>query len=400
MLKYSGFCRLLGAMTCCVVAMVSFADSYQYQTLQWKSVPGSSYYEGTVQDGGSTARFRTKEHKLLFPIGSSVSVKAMTPSGLIKLDVQGGKEPEPVVVKAEPKQEEAELGDIPYKDDGDYKEDVSSYEDDGALLGFKREKGGSSDLERDRSGEWVTYLSIHQGLGQEKLSAKGGVSDFDAGSVNVAGPIFRATVRPPVAELPWLFETELGLHNFETTVREQTSLSNKPTEESKKYTRIFASLAAYRDLATFFGLDKNHFVGVGLGLGYYKLPIMDISDANTGAATLKLQSAYGPLIGFCYLYEMTPRQSAGGYLRLIPLSYGGVKSSSQSLALGGYWRYLFDEGFNLEAGLGFRSDKIEKDLTCPADIASCNSKSSAKSQLIQLRVGIGVMLYSHIYIWV
>lgn len=384
--------------------MVSFADSFQYQVVQWKKVPGASYYEGTVEDGGSSARFRTSEHKVLFPVGSTVKVKAVTPSGSKPLTVQGGavSEPEPVV-KAEPTEtekpksenkEEKELSDIPYQDDSDYKEDVSSYDDASGFTLFKKEKDDSSDsdIERDRSGEWVTYLSLHQGLGQEKLTAKGGVSDFDAGSVNVAGPIFRATVKPPIRLLPWLFETELGLHNFETTVREQTSLSNRASEEKRKYTRFYASFAGYRDFAALLGLDNHNFIGAGLGLGYYKLPIMDISDASTGAATLKLQSAYGPLVGFCYLYDISSRQNAGGYLRLIPLAYGDVNSSSQSYAFGGYWRYLLDEGFNLEAGLGYRFDKIEKDLTCPAGIAVCNPKSSAKSNLVQIRVGVGVML--------
>ncbi len=378
-------------MTC-----VALAEAMQY--FEWPPVNEVKYYEGKITAGGKTYRFRTQNRKVLLPGDSQVTVTAYSPAGRTprKVTKSGKQVTPPPVVKEEkkvkpPPRQTSDYAEIPYKEDHGYK-DTTKEGDDSGYQFFKSDKKTKS-VERDMSKEWRSLLSLHQSFGQEKLTAKGGVSDFDAKSVNIAGVLFRGTVQPP-RKLPWLFELEIGGHNFETTTREQSTLVTTTTEEKKQFLRVYGVLAGYRNLGGLIGLgQKKQFLGAGAGLGYYRLPVMTVSDASTGSATLGLKTAYGPLLGLYYLYTLDFRQTWGAFFRYMPMALGsGIKSSSRNMTFEGFWRYLLDEGVSLGLGLGMRQDSIQKAIDCPETAVNCEPDSVSKSTLFQIRAGVGLML--------
>ena len=225
----------------------------------------------------------------------------------------------------------------------------------------------------------LSSVTLQSGIGKEWLSAEGGVSEFK-GASNLGG-LFAKGSRNITPE--WKLELWAAAHNF--TVVELGE--NETKVEQTKYLRLRTRAVGFYNPPKKFGISESHQILVGVGLETFKMPVLVLSDEDTGEAELASRNVIGPYIGIQYLKQTSDEHFFGAEFGFVPSVYGDARKGMSANGFA-YWRFSFTEAIFSELGLAIRQDSLNHDISCPSSTV-CRKKGYASSQILQGRMGIG-----------
>lgn len=371
---------------------------------EWKPRADASYYQGTITTPHGTTNFRTTEHWVLIQEDATVTIAAFDAAGneMGKIDVPPAVKSAPVasvkdVTEPSPKTESGSA-------DFDFDESAYGDEESGtARIGGDETatSDAASDVDAASEDEASTAtepnaerrpsvsaarLSLSLGIGKEKLSAEGGVSAYQ-GSASIGGTSIRGEGRRG----EWLGVALLSAHNFSTTVTRLDEATGTESEGESKFLRLAARAVVFYDFFAPAGdAEPATTLGLGLGLGGYRMPLLAVGDDPTAAAELELRSAIGPVIGLVYARQLAARHSLGLEAYVQPLTLvGDGKAMSTNVYV--FWRHAFVTRLYTEVGLLSGRDQVSEPVDC-GSASKCSETSSATSTIMQARVGLGLAL--------
>lgn len=228
------------------------------------------------------------------------------------------------------------------------------------------------------------FISLHLGIGKEWLQAKGGISEYK-GAANIGGTNLRGEWESLAS--PWMLATEISAHNFTTEVSEEVGASTPTEKTESKFLRLYGRAAAFYDLRWDPGEIKSYQWRVGLGLSLFRLPILEITETDTGAADLTLRSGFGPYLGLTYIRNLSRNQDIGIDIGYVPMVLGKI-SKGKSIMVLMNWRYGFVPALYTVLGLSGRRESLTIPVDCP-DVNLCIEDSEVTSQLVHGRMGLG-----------
>ena len=131
-------------------------------------------------------------------------------------------------------------------------------------------------------------------------------------------------------------------------------------------------------------------MAAGLGLAYFRLPVLTIEDEGTGASKLQNHAGAGPFLGLNVAYYLDPHADLGAefiYLPTLP-NMMNKNATGKSTTVYLYWRQVFARNLFLELGLNSTRESLTVKVDCPA-VAGCRNSSVSSSTLFQAQMGIG-----------
>lgn len=362
--------RLPLAVAACLLPIfaTSSAEKIRYE---WDVVPNTSYYRGKVQSpNGEVLSFRTRDTWLLFEEGSVVTLESYgaddEPIGPVNLrgaspETPPPEAPEPLPEEPKPEPAPEVAATTPKEPDAAPPEEVG--------------RKGPRDL---------GHAALRLGIGKEWLEAEGGISDFK-GATNIGGTSLDLESQGPGSL--WIFGLELRAHNFTTVTKERSTTGTDSSETESKFLRLSVRASALYDWDP---ENPGYRVAMGLGLAYFRLPVLAIEDDVTGAAALENQTAMGPYLGFSYLRYLSAAHTLGASFEYLPMTLSkGAKGNGSKLLL--TWRYAFVRTLYADLGLFSERTNLTTEVDCPR-VTGCDEQSKSSSSVLSALMGIG-------YVW-
>lgn len=224
------------------------------------------------------------------------------------------------------------------------------------------------------------------GLGKEKLSSQGGISDFDSDS-NIGGTFVDvAWSRLDQQQKPtWGVTGSAGgyLHKTKTTTTDATT--QRQTEDEESYFRshlFFAPTMSFEPLVT------GQFFNAGLGIGLYRVPVLEIADPEQGTALLIASHALSPTLHLGYEAKWSEHVSNAVRVRYANFSLIELSSYQryQLLLSTSYW---IDSMKFMSLAFEHIGETATRKVDCPA-VNNCRSKATADHSVNLINLGFGV----------
>lgn len=382
---------LLPALPLALLAFPLDHAAAESRIIQLPSVAQTAYYEGTLTMGGKNFRVRTRAPWIVCPDDCDIDFQVFDANGQLLGHAQTDSlDPTPPQAAAQalaPPLPAANVTPPPptvddEKDAEPASADVAETPPESPPPEPKHEsepEHNVPDVEPARGTPSLVTLTI--GLGKEWLKAKGGVSDYE-GAAGIGGTIVNAIVRPTASAVG--FEAELAAHKYATSTKEEDIGSGSSSTQESKFLRLGARASAFYDFLE--GSADGPSLGVGLGLQYIRMPALTISDASSGTADLKEQSAIGPVVTIIANTPTASHQFAAlvEYLPLTLSKAWGATNTSATLS----WRYAFVPQLVTTVDMHVQSVALKGKVDCPA-VSACTDESSSKSTIAQARLGLG-----------
>jgi hypothetical protein len=234
-------------------------------------------------------------------------------------------------------------------------------------------------------GAWHVAGSFGVGLGKEQLTAHGGASDYDGTSL-VGGLGVSADARrggsPLVASLA------LSAHDYTAEIRQVDEASGQAQSRELRFRRVGARLTGLYDLRADRGPGALDFVGVGVGLGYARLPLLTHPDPDTAEARFEERGALGPAFTLAFVRRLVLDSGANLRLTYVPTFFGD-KTKGKTVAAYLGWRFALTPLLFAEGALTIARDEMETPVTCPAAADGCKSTATTTSTVDAARLGLG-----------
>ena len=171
----------------------------------------------------------------------------------------------------------------------------------------------------------MAYISASITIGTDDLSAKGGVTSFESEEpVPFSGWALNTLIfLGDPNENPLFIAGDIHSHIYLTTDKETTkgSGSNKNTESTTEFTRLKADAAAYYNIGKHIGFPSTRVIGLGVGFGYTRLPIMRIKSAANSVSSPVDQAFTGTLISLGYHDVITESVELDAFVNYVPIAF-------------------------------------------------------------------------------
>jgi hypothetical protein len=218
-------------------------------------------------------------------------------------------------------------------------------------------------------------LSLMLAAGRESLSSQAGIDSYsgnsDIGSTSVA-----LSWQP--ANATWLVYLHGEGHNLPTVA--------SGTHNAAKFLRATGKSFLFYELSRGRGEDDSS-LGIGAGPVYTQLPVMGITNANQGTATLRLQSASGPAIAIEVARNLSEKLGAFGLISYQPLSFNNKLKALSAMA-DTFLRWQVSKHWTADLTMTWQWYRINSSATC--EIADCQNFSQSTSSLFMVGAGSGI----------
>lgn len=358
---------------------------------EWDATPGADYYEGVLSNNHGPSHVRTTSTWLLLPSDSKVDIGAFDASGKRLKSVEKVKlvpfdDVAPIAAETTPTQgQELDPFGEDFTDNA-YGDTETPYADDDESPAVTDLDAPAAAVRAPRS-PLAVNVGVTLGVGKEWLDAHGGVSEYK-GSANVGGTSVRGEARGG-ADGAWFGALQVSAHNFSTTIKRQDEASGANSQDESKFLRLSARGVVFYDLhAPVGGTTPTYTLGLGAGLGYYRLPVLSLHDDSTGTAELALKATMGPMLAVQYARHLTAAHTFGAEIAVLPMSFSkDVKGMSANALL--FWRQAFVERLFTELAVVSVRESITVPVTCPP-VDNCDDSSLAASRVLSARMGLGL----------
>lgn len=388
------FLRLLACSA--AIASTGQAEPWTATRFAWEPVAGAAYYEGTLALPSGPSRVRTTSRWLLLQGVDRLSLDAFRADGAridavtpTKTVYAPPPSPQPAPAPAEASAEAEDpfaFDDLTDRAYGDVETPESELALPAHELDDEPEPAPEVARGPGQADPFGSRVGLAVGLGKERLTATGGVSEY-VGDAGIGGTTVRGERRLGTA----LFgAAQIGAHNFATTVAQTDESSGAVVQTESKFLRLAARAVVFYDFNPWTPVSSpSYTLGVGLGLAYFRLPMLQIHDAATGVADLELAQTLGLGVGAYYARYLTPMHTLSAELTVTPLVFKeDAKGMSTNVFLS--WRYAFVAGLYTEIALQSVRESLAVQVDCPI-VSGCESSSAAASNATSARAGIGLV---------
>ncbi len=370
--------------TLVVFSLLSMAQSAntsanEIKRVEWKEVPGATFYKGTIEKNGVPYLFSTDSTWILIgdEVGTVKKVDAWSPNGPIESKIEAIASPigrtAPVIDPVQPQPEPETPPEEP-EQPADAVTESPEVNDDPAP-----ETPPEEDLTTFTS---LSRVGVSIGMGRQWLKSEMGISEFQGGA-NIGGTILSGTKIS--AESPIWYEGEFSAHNFTTETQISGPVADGKNEETNTQMRL--RLSAFYN---FFQQVSAPLTGLsaGGGIQYLKHPHLVIADKLSGAASMKTETALSLNLGGRYSTLLSLKNLLVTGIDITPFSFS-KDVNTLSTRLYSEWLHLITPSIYTNLGLQLGREKLKAQDECPA-VTNCTEDGVTDSDLVQIRMGLAV----------
>lgn len=370
---------------------------------EWKPLADASYYQGTMTTAKGRVNFRTTTNWVLIERRAAVEISAFDLKGksMGKISVP------PAAVAPSVAPSVKSMTPPAPQETVDYSFDESAYGDE--ELGAAKtpsnvapdepafpeeaaevEPSASTPRGADKTASTTAAAaqkkaraSLQLGIGKEWLTASGGISKYE-GAASIGG----TSLSGEGYFGPWVVTAEIAAHNFSTSVIRRDEASGAETEGESKFLRLSGRAVVFYDfLAPAPPAARLTSLGLGLGLGGFRLPLLMTGSDPAVGAELELRSAIGPVVGLLVAHRISSARTVGIEASVQPttLSKDGKALGTNALV---YWRQAFAKAIHVDLGLVTARQRASVPVEC-GTAPECEDTSTATSSVVQARFGLG-----------